>query len=209
DNTIVIFASDNGGVGGYVREGIKKSGGITDNAPLRSGKGSLYEGGTRVPLIVRFPNRIRSGTSCNVPTIHVDLYATLLELGSAPKPHQVLDGQSLVPLMLDQGGFERDAIYQHFPGYLGAGVDSWRTTPVSTICMGNWKLMEFLEDGRLELYDLDQDIGESKNLAQTNPTKAKDLHQRLVTWRREIQAPMPTINDGTNLPKFKKQRDEP
>ena len=69
--------------------------------------------------------------------------------------------------------------------------------------------MEFLEDGRLELYDLDQDIGESKNLAQINPTKAKDLHQRLVTWRREIQAPMPTINDGTNLPKFKKQRDEP
>jgi arylsulfatase A-like enzyme len=209
DHTIVIFASDNGGVGGYVREGIKKSGGITDNAPLRSGKGSLYEGGTRVPLIVRWPNHIRSGTSCNVPTIHVDLYATLLELGSAPKPNQILDGQSIVPLMLDQGGFEREAIYQHFPGYLGAGVDAWRTTPVSTICMGNWKLMEFLEDGRLELYNLEQDIGESMNLAQTNPTKAKELYQRLVTWRKEIQAPMPAINDGTNLPKIRKQKDEP
>jgi arylsulfatase A-like enzyme len=160
-------------------------------------------------LIVRWPDHIRPGTSCNVPTIHVDLYATLLELGSAPKPNQVLDGQSILPLMLDQQGFTREAIYQHFPGYLGAGVDAWRTTPVSTICMGNWKLMEFLEDGRLELYDLDADIGESKNLAQSNPAKAKELYQRLVAWRKEIHAPMPTLNDGTNLPKIKKQKDEP
>lgn len=207
ENTVVIFASDNGGVGGYIREGIKKSGGVTDNAPLRSGKGSLYEGGTRVPLIVRWPNHIESGSSCNFPTIHVDMYATLLELGQAPKPSQVIDGQSIVPLMLGKEQLNRDAIYQHFPGYLGAGVDSWRTTPVSTICMGNWKLMEFLEDGRLELYNLDEDIGESKNLAESNPQKTKELHQRLVAWRKEINAPMPTINDGTNPPKKKQKAD--
>ena len=197
DNTVVIFASDNGGVGGFVREGIKKSGGVTDNAPLRSGKGSLYEGGTRVPLIVRWPKNIQAGTSCNVPTIHVDLYASLLEIGQAPAPTQVLDGQSLVPLMQDKGGFAREAIFQHFPGYLGAGVDTWRTTPVSTICAEEWKLMEFLEDGRLELYNLDQDIGESKNLAQTHPEKAKELHDRLIAWRIDIGAAMPTKNDST------------
>jgi len=209
DNTVVIFASDNGGVGGYVREGIKKSGGVTDNAPLRSGKGSLYEGGTRVPLIVRWPNRIEQGIRCNVPTIHVDLYASLLELGSAPKPNQILDGQSLVPLMLGQDSFESRAIFQHFPGYLGAGVDSFRTTPVSTICLENWKLLEFLEDGRLELYDLQRDIGETQNLANSEREKTKELHQRLIAWRSEIHAPMPTINDGKDLPKRKKQKVDP
>jgi arylsulfatase A-like enzyme len=209
ENTVVIFASDNGGVGGYVREGIKKSGGVTDNAPLRSGKGSLYEGGTRVPLIVRWPTVIEPKTQCNTPSIHVDLYPTLLELGNAPKPSQVLDGQSLVPLMKDPSAdWPRQAIYQHFPGYLGAGGDNWRTTPVSTVCAGNWKLMEFLEDGRLELYDLDQDIGESKNLAQAQPQKAKELRDLLVAWRQEIHAPMPTVNDGTNLPKKKNKGDD-
>jgi arylsulfatase A-like enzyme len=209
ENTVVIFASDNGGVGGYVREGIKKSGGVTDNAPLRSGKGSLYEGGTRVPLIVRWPERVEQGVSCNVPTIHVDLYESLLELASAPKPNQILDGQSLVPLMLGQDSFVSRAIFQHFPGYLGAGVDSFRTTPVSTICQGNWKLMEFLEDGRLELYDLQGDIGETQNLVNSEPEKTKELHQRLIAWRTEIGAPMPTINDGKDLPKRKKQKVDP
>ena len=208
DNTVVIFASDNGGVGGYVREGIKKSGGVTDNSPLRSGKGSLYEGGTRVPLIVRWPKSIQAGASSKVPTIHVDLYASLLEIGDAPKPTQVLDGQSLVPLMQHKGDFAREAIFQHFPGYLGAGADTWRTTPVSTICAGEWKLMEFLEDGQLELYNLDQDIGESKNLAQTNAAKTKQLHDRLIAWRKEISASMPTRNDG-QAPSKKKQKVDP
>lgn len=208
-NTVVIFASDNGGVGGYLREGLKKTGGVTDNAPLRSGKGSLYEGGTRVPLIVRWPDRIESGSSCSIPTIHVDLYPSLLELAVAPKPNQILDGQSLVPLMLAQEGFASRAIYQHFPGYLGAGADTFRTTPVSTVCMGNWKLMEFLEEGRLELYDLDRDIGETENLANANPQKTKELHDQLLAWRTEIGAPMPTRNDGKSLPKKKKQKQNP
>ena len=98
----------------------------------------------------------------------------------------------------------RDAIFQHFPGYLGAGADSWRTTPVSLIQVGDWKLMEFLEDGRQELYNLSNDIGETKNLSKEMPEKAKELYARLVAWRTEVNAPMPTKNEAhTPKPKFK------
>jgi arylsulfatase A-like enzyme len=181
-----------------VREGIKQAGDVTDNTPLRSGKGSLYEGGTRDSFIVRWPGVTRPGSSCDVPAIHVDMFPTLLEIAAAPKPRQMLDGESLVKLFRDPSAkLQRDAIFQHFPGYLGAGEGSWRTTPVSLIQMGDWKLMEFLEDGRLELFNLRDDIGESKNLAKQMPDKAKELHARLVAWRTEVKAPMPTKNDGT------------
>jgi len=198
DNTVVIFTSDNGGVGGYDREGIQKSKSVTDNAPLRSGKGSLYEGGTREPFVVRWPGVTVPGTKCNVPTIHVDIFPTMLELANAPKPRQQLDGESLVKLFRDSNAkLDRDAIFQHFPGYLGAGADTWRTTPVSLIQVGEWKLMEFLEDGRLELYNLSSDIGETKNLSLEMPEKAKELHNRLLAWRLDVNAPMPTKNDGS------------
>lgn len=196
-NTVLIFASDNGGVGGYIREGIKRGGNdITDNAPLRSGKGSLYEGGTRVPFIVQWPGTIPANTTVDVPTIHVDFYPTILELADAPKPNQTLDGESLVPLFRKPDTkLKRDAIYQHFPGYLGAGANQWRTTPVSLIHAGDWKLMEFLEDGRLELYNLHDNISETKNLAEKNPDKTRELHERLVAWRKETKAAMPTRNE--------------
>lgn len=207
DNTVLIFTSDNGGVGGYVREGIKKGGDITDNAPLRSGKGSLYEGGTRDAFVVRWPGITQPGSACKVPTIHVDIFPTMLEIAGAPMPRQVLDGESLVKLFRDPSAkLQRDAIFQHFPGYLGAGTDSWRTTPVSLIQMGDWKLMEFLEDGRLELYNLADDIGETKNLSKEMPDKARELHERLVAWRAEVKAPMPTKNDGDAAqPKVKRK----
>jgi arylsulfatase A-like enzyme len=208
DNTVLIFASDNGGVGGYgrpdglIREpgkmpkaGGDEGGGITDNIPLRSGKGSLYEGGIRVPLIVRWPGKVAAGAALGTPTVHVDLFPTLLELSGAAKPRQALDGESLLPLMLGKSStLKRDAIFQHFPGYLGSGNGLWRTTPVSLVQMGDWKLLEYLEDGRLELYDLKDDLGETKNLATTNPDKAKELHERLIAWRKETKAPMPTPN---------------
>jgi arylsulfatase A-like enzyme len=196
DNTVLIFTSDNGGVGGYTREGIKKNGDTTDNAPLRSGKGSLYEGGTRVPFIVRWPGVTQAGSSCDVPTIHVDVFPTLAEIGKAPAPEgQPLDGESLAPLFRDPAArLKREAIYQHFPGYLGAGADTWRTTPVGLIQSGEWKLMEFFEDGRLELYNLKEDIGESKNLATEMPNKAKELHAKMIVWRESVKAPMPVKN---------------
>ena len=200
DNTVVVFSSDNGGEGGYAREGLARNAGdITDNAPLRHGKGSLYEGGTRVPFIARWPGRIAPGTTDNTPLIHVDVHPTLAALAGAKLPEkQIFDGESFAPLMLSRGArLAREAIFQHFPGYLGAGVDQFRTTPVTTMIAGDWKLMEFLEDGRLELYNLRDDLGETKNLAASNPSKAKELHAKLVAWRAAIKAPMPAKNDGT------------
>ena len=195
DNTVVIFSSDNGGVGGYEREGIKNRASITDNAPLRSGKGSLYEGGTRDPFIIRWPGVTKPGTTCDVPTIHVDVFPTFLEIAGAAKPNQVLDGESMVKLFRDpNASLQRDAIYQHFPGYLGSSEGTWRTTPVGLVEVGDWKLMEFFEDGRLELYNLKDDIGESKNLAQQMPEKTQELHAKMIAWRKAIRAPMPTKN---------------
>lgn len=212
DNTVVIFSSDNGGVGGYVREGIRRANEvrgaeITDNAPLRSGKGSLYEGGIRDPFVVRWPGVTNPGSLCDVPAIHVDVFPTLLEIAGAKKPEkQILDGESLVKLFRDpSASLSRDAIYQHFPGYLGAGENTWRTTPVGLIQAGDWKLMEFFEDGRLELYNLRDDIGETKNLAAAMPGKTKELHAKMLAWREAVKAPMPTPNKDLAQPPAQKK----
>lgn len=201
DNTVLIFTSDNGGVGGYVREGLTQANDVTDNAPLRSGKGSLYEGGTRVPLMVRWPGVTQPGSSSDVPAIHVDIFPTLLAVAGGKQPDgYVLDGESLLPLLRGAGKLEREAIYQHFPGYLGSG-DGWRTTPVSLIQQGDWKLMEFLEDGRLELYNLREDIGETNNLAEQMPERASELRGKLVAWREAVGAKMPQPNDPQSAKK--------
>ncbi len=204
DNTVLIFSSDNGGVGGYEREGVK-GGDITDNAPLRSGKGSLYEGGTRVPFIVRWPGVTTAGSSSDIPTIHVDLYPTFMEIAGAAAPeNQPLDGESLAPLFRDpKVALKRDAIYQHFPGYLGAGENTWRTTPVGLVQSGPWKLMEFFEDHHLELYNLHDDLGEAKNLATEMPEKAKELQAKMIAWGESVGAKMPTPNTPTEAPKKK------
>ena len=209
NNTVLIFTSDNGGVGGYVREGLMKKGGdVTDNAPLRSGKGSLYEGGTRVPFIVRWPGVTQAGTTCDTPTIHVDLFPTLVEIATAQAPtNQPQDGESLVPLFKNPSTtLKRAAIFQNFPGYLGAGANTWRTTPVATIINGDWKLMEFMEDKHLELYNLKDDIGETTNLASTQPDQAKTLLAKLHAWQTEIKAPMPTPNTPKTSPAKGKEK---
>ncbi|MBM3982035.1 MAG: sulfatase [Planctomycetes bacterium] len=195
ENTLVIFTSDNGGVGGYVREGIKQGGDITDNAPLRSGKGCLYEGGVRVPWIARWPGTIPAGTT-DTPVISVDLMPTLLELGGGKAPDkQPLDGVSMLECLKNGGkkAPNRD-LFWHFPGYLGAGKGSWRTTPAGAIRSGDWKLIEFFEDGRKELYNLKDDESQKSNLAEKQPEKLKELHTKLVAWRKSVNAPMPTEN---------------
>jgi arylsulfatase A-like enzyme len=206
EDTVVIFASDNGGVGGYQREGIKKERSVTDNAPLRNGKGSLYEGGTRVPFIVRWPGKVATGGQTHTPSIHVDLYPTLLELSGAVAPAgQVLDGVSLVPLWkAPSEGLQRSAIFQHFPGYLGAGPGQWRTLPVATVIAGDWKLMEFMEDQRVELYELGKDLGEATNLASAEPQKAQELLSMLHSWQEGIHAPMPQPNTNRTADPAKK-----
>jgi arylsulfatase A-like enzyme len=201
ENTLVIFTSDNGGVGGYVREGIKRAGDVTDNAPLRGGKGMLYEGGIRVPYIFRWSGTVKAGTTCAEPINSVDWFPTMVELAGGKGPEgQVMDGVSYVGLLKSDESkkLERDAIYWHFPGYLGAGQGSWRTTPVSVIRSGDFKLMEFLEEGRVELYNVREDVGERENLAEEMPEKARELREKLHAWRTDVKAPMPGKNDEGN-----------
>jgi len=201
ENTLVIFTSDNGGVGGYERLGIQ-GGSITDNAPLRGGKGMLYEGGIRVPYIFRWPGVIEPGETSREPILSVDLYPTLLDItkAEAPAGHK-LDGASYASILRQPTkSLDRDAIFWHFPGYLGAGGGTWRTTPVSVIRSGDWKLLEFLEDGRLELYNLGTDLSETTNLAQSQPEKVKELHAKLKQWRSEIGAKLPSKNESLEAP---------
>lgn len=200
EKTLVIFASDNGGVGGYRAAGIPKAGDITDNAPLRGGKGMLYEGGVRVPFIFRWPGRIKPGTLSDEPIISVDLHPTLLALSGAPAPEgQPLDGLNLLPLLYGETKtLRRDALYWHFPGYLGAGAGAWRTTPAGAVRVGDYKLLEFFEDGRLELYNVREDVGQKHDLAKEKPDMVRDLHAKLLAWREAVKAPMPAKRAAAN-----------
>ena len=196
DNTVVFFFSDNGGYGN-----------ATSMAPLRGSKGMLYEGGIRLPMIARWPGRIKSDSSCDVPVIGIDFYPTFLEIAGAPKPSgHILDGQSIVPLLKDAGSFKRKAIFWHFPAYLepyNKKQQPWRTTPAGAIRQGDWKLIEFFEDGKLELYNLKDDISETNDLAKTKPEKAKELHRILVEWRKSLNAPVPTEKNPRYNPDLK------
>ena len=184
DKTVVFFFSDNGGHANF-----------TSMAPLRGSKGMLYEGGIRVPLIVRWPGRIEPGTTCEIPVISTDFYPTILEMTGSPKPSgKILDGKSLVPLLTQTGTLKRKSIFWHFPAYLEAynkNQGDWRTTPAGAVRNGDWKLLEFFEDGRLELYNLKDDIGEKNNLAGTFPDKVNELHREMLDWRKSINAPVP------------------
>ncbi|MHC4110348.1 MAG: sulfatase [Planctomycetota bacterium] len=185
DNTIVFFFSDNGG---YAN--------ATSMVPLRGSKGMLYEGGIRVPMIACWPGKIKPAGSCDVPVIGTDFYPTFLELAGAPKPSgHLLDGESIVPLLTQRRALKRKAVFWHFPAYLepyNKKQQPWRMTPGGAVRQGDWKLIEFFEDGKVELYNLKDDISETNDLAKTKPKKAKELHILLVEWRKSVNAPVPT-----------------
>jgi len=200
DNTVVFFFSDNGGYAG-----------ATSNYPLRGFKGTFYEGGIREPMAVRWPGVVRPGTTCSTPVIGIDFFPTILEIAGADKPPgKLLDGRSIVPLLKGAQTLGRDAIFWHFPAYLqgnvaGARDPKFRTRPVGVVRKGNWKLMQFFEEwvldgGReaidtnnsVELYDLENDISETTNLANVNKAKRDELLDLLIDWQKSIGAPIPT-----------------
>jgi arylsulfatase A-like enzyme len=194
ENTIVIFTSDNGGVGGYG----DLANNITDNAPLRSGKGTHYEGGLRVPMIVRWPGVCEPGKMSQEPTSVVDIYPSLLDVTGSEYPEQTLDGKSLLPVWKnpEKAKLDRDYIFFHLPGYLEGRKGQWRTTPVSSIIGREYKLMEFLEDQTVELYDLTADVSESQNLVDDKPLVVKQMREELAHWRDSVKAAMPSKKVG-------------
>jgi arylsulfatase A-like enzyme len=147
----------------------------------------VYEGGIREPTIVKWPGAAAPGSTCAVPVISDDFYPTILEMaGLPPRPEQHADGTSLAPLLRGEGGWKRDTLYFHFPHFGNQGG-----RPAGAIRCGDWKLVEWFEKERLELYNLAEDIGEQNNLAADLPERARDLAERLRAWRREVGAQMP------------------
>ena len=195
DRTVILFTSDNGGAGGYADpDAAGRRLGVTDNAPLRGGRGMLYEGGIRVPFLVRWSGVTPAGGKSAQPGLHVDLFPTICDIAQVrPPATHAVDGVSLLPLFRDPGAhLGRDAIYWHFPAYVeGEGRSGWRTTPAGAVRAGNFKLLEFFEDGRLELYNLVEDLGEKDNLVRSLPDKTAELRGKLAGWRKALNAPMP------------------
>jgi arylsulfatase A len=182
DRTIVIFTSDNGG---HLP--------TTSNVPLRVGKGSCYEGGTRVPLIVRWPGVTAPGSTSDVPVITPDLFPTILAMtGLQSPPNHRPDGVSIATLLRQQPGFQRAAIFWHYPHY--QLYQQGGTVPYSAIRLGDDKLIEFFDGRPAELYNLRADIGEKNNLAAIQPEKLRALRERLAGWRRDVGAQIPTMN---------------
>jgi arylsulfatase A-like enzyme len=182
DNTVVIFTSDNGGLS--VKEGPKTP--ATSNAPLRAGKGYLYEGGIREPLIVRWPGNVQPGSVCATPVSSIDFFPTMLEMaGIDPKTFPPVDGLSIVPLLKGAKTLPRASLFWHYPHYSNQGGK-----PSGAIRGGDLKLIEFYEDGRWELYNLKEDLSETNNLAAALPKKAAELQARLDAWRRATGAQM-------------------
>lgn len=192
DNTAVVLASDNGGlVEAYTGTGQI----VSTNAPLRREKGTIYEGGIRVPLIVRWPGVVPKGRTTTVPSTTWDLLPTFCAMGRADQPTQTMDGVNLMPLLENPGAdLPREAIFFHYPHY-------HHSRPASAMRQGDFKLIEWLEDGKLELYNLKADISESTNLAATHPDRAAEMATDLKEWRNQIGAKMPTANPQADAAK--------
>ncbi|MGD9853757.1 MAG: sulfatase-like hydrolase/transferase [Planctomycetaceae bacterium] len=187
DNTLIVYTSDNGGLD------YDEKSDPTDNAPLRNGKGSAYEGGVRVPMIVSWPGVTPAGTVSSEPVITCDFYPTILEItrtaGDATHNENV-DGRSLVPLLKDpKSTLDRDALYWHYPHYHNFGA-----SPYSAVRARDWRLVEFYEDDRSELYNLADDLSETTDLSAAHPEKKRELLAMLNRWRDDMGAQPPLKN---------------
>ncbi len=191
DNTIIVFTSDNGG--------LTTGNGPTAVLPLRAGKGWCYEGGIRIPLIISYPGMEEKGEVCRVPAISMDLYPTLLDLaGMEGDPAQHKDGESLLSFLRDPGKDVERTLTWHYPHYHGS---HWR--PGSAIRKGDWKLIEFYEEDRVELYDLGKDIEESIDLAEQNPGMRDSLKAELHEILDEMGAEYPVHQKSREKPREK------
>jgi len=192
-NTAVFFFSDNGGFTGEDNE-VQ----VCSNEPLRSGKGSLYKGGIRVPLIVKWPGHTETGSTLDTPVISMDLYPTILEIaGASPEPSvgRQLDGVSLLQLLKNRSyGLGRDFLCWHFPHY----YPPVSTTPISVLRYGEWKLIRFFQDNRLELYNLADDPGEKNDLSAGMPDMAAELNRKLASWLVDTGAQLASPNPDYN-----------
>ena len=184
DETVLVFSGDNGGESG-----------VTSNAPLRAGKSTLYEGGIRIPLIVRYPKIVPAGTVCRTPTSNIDFYPTLCQLASAGRESkQHIDGLSLVPVLKNPKAIlQRDTLYWHYPlakpHFLGGHSSG-------AVRKGDWKLVEYFDADRKELYNLADDISEKNNLASKNPKKVAEIQGLLKAWRKDVGAKIPSGQSG-------------
>lgn len=186
ENTLVVFTSDNGG--NHYADTPQK----TSNHPLRAGKGSAYEGGIRVPMVVRWPGVVAPGKVSEVPVSGMDLFPTLAEavgLSLASEQQAQLEGASLLPLLNQTGPLQRQALYWHYPHYHHGGA-----SPHAVVRRGDYKLIHFFEDGHHEVYHIVEDPGETQNLAQQRPELAEELHALLEAWLDEVDAQLPTAN---------------
>jgi arylsulfatase A-like enzyme len=182
DNTLILFTSDNGGLS-------TSEGWVTANAPLRGGKGWMYEGGIREPLIVRWPGVVKPGSVAGTPVSSPDFFPTLLEVaGAKPSPGQTLDGTSLLPV-LKGGRLPERALFWHYPHYGNQGG-----APGAAIRRGDWKLIEWQEDGHAELFNLATDLGEQNNLAAKEPQRVARLRAELAAWQKQVGAKFPAPN---------------
>ena len=190
DHTMIVFTSDNGGLNKRYDYNEQADDIVSDLAPLKCEKGSLHEGGIRVPLIVKYPKMIKGGTICFEPTISYDFYPTFVATarGSLPK-NQTIDGLNILPLLQNpKAKLNRKAIHWHYPHY-------HHDRPAGAIRERDWKLIEYLDGtGDIELYHISQDLSESNNLADERKGKVADLRKKLSAWRNEVLARVPVPN---------------
>jgi uncharacterized sulfatase len=202
DNTVVLFTSDNGGLSR-----------VTNNAPLREGKGSPYEGGIRVPLIVRWPGQVKPSSECDAPVHTVDFYPTFSKVAET-QVAATLDGESLLPLLTQTGKLQRPALFWHMPTY----TTNYGRTPCAVIREGDWKLIHWFGDyldttgftpddkpygklivgPRTEVFNLREDAYETRNVATDRPKKTAHLRNALNAWLKRTKAKLPTSNPDFN-----------